>query len=139
MQITMQRTRPATGLPFELFEGLLCHSRHVIRYIYCIQLFRKRLSKKVHATITNGIVGDFRGDVTGDDSQRRFLAQHSIIALLRHCSNIATLCCAKNRRCQSPRVTLPLVHCSSKKFERMARGAMDIRLRLLKESKKGRF
>ena len=39
------------------------------------------------------------GDVTQDDSQRRFLAQHSVATLLRrcfewlqHCSNIATLC-----------------------------------------------
>ena len=42
------------------------------------------------------------GDVTRDDSQRRFLAQHSVATLLRHCfeslqqcSNIATLCCVK--------------------------------------------
>ena len=42
-----------------------------------------------------------KGDVTRDDSQRRFLAQHSINTLLRHCfewlqhcSNIATLCVA---------------------------------------------
>ena len=39
------------------------------------------------------------GDVTQDDSQRRFLAQHSVATLFRrcveflqHCSNIATLC-----------------------------------------------
>ena len=32
-----------------------------------------------------------------------------------------------------------LVHCSSKKFERMAREAMDICLRVLKESNKSRF
>ena len=31
------------------------------------------------------------------------------------------------------------VHCSSKKFERMAREVMDVCLRLLKESNKGRF
>ena len=49
-----------------------------------------------------------------DDSQRRFLAQHSVATLLRHgfeqlqyCSNIATLCCAKNRLCKSSRVTSP--------------------------------
>ena len=49
------------------------------------------------------------------DSQRRFLAQHSVATLLRHCfeylqhcSNIATLCCAKNRRWESSRVTSPL-------------------------------
>ena len=46
-----------------------------------------------------------KGDVTLDDSQQRFLAQHRVLALLRHCfewvqhcSNIATLCFAKNRR-----------------------------------------
>ena len=56
-----------------------------------------------------------KGDVTRGDSQRRFLGQHSIAALLRHCfewlqhcSNIARLCCAKNRRCESSRVTSPL-------------------------------
>ena len=41
---------------------------------------------------------DSKGDVTRNDSQQRFLEQHSITALLRHCfewlqhcSNIATL------------------------------------------------
>ena len=29
---------------------------------------------------------------------------------LQHCSNIATLCCAQNRRCESSRVTSPLSH-----------------------------
>ena len=32
-----------------------------------------------------------------------------------------------------------LVHCSSKKFERMSREAMDLRLRVLKESNKSRL
>ena len=48
-------------------------------------------------------------------SQRRFLAQYHVTTLLghcfewlQHCSNIATLCCAKNRRCESSRVTSPL-------------------------------
>ena len=55
-----------------------------------------------------------KGDVTRDDSQLRFLAQHSVATLLRHCfewlqhcSNIAALCGAKNRRCQSSSVTSP--------------------------------
>ena len=59
--------------------------------------------------------GFLQGDVTRDDSQRRFLAQQSVATLLRHCfewlqhcSNVATLCCAKNRRCESSRVTSPL-------------------------------
>ena len=49
-------------------------------------------------------------DVTRIDSQRRFLAQHSVATLLRycfqwlqHCSNIATMCCAENRGCESYR------------------------------------
>ena len=41
-------------------------------------------------------------------------AQHSVATLLRncfewlqHCSSIATLCCVKNHRCESSRVTSP--------------------------------
>ena len=52
------------------------------------------------------------GDVTRDDSQGRFLAQHSVAMLEQYCNhskqcrnNVATLCCAKNRRCESSRVT----------------------------------
>ena len=48
-------------------------------------------------------------------SQRRLLAQHSVAILeqccnhLKQCRNdVATLCCAKNRRCESSRVTSPL-------------------------------
>ena len=55
-----------------------------------------------------------KGDVTRDDSQQRFLAQNGIATLLQHwvewlqhCSNIATLCCAKDRRCESYRVIVP--------------------------------
>ena len=53
-------------------------------------------------------------DVTRDESQRKFWAQH-IFAMLEQCcnyseqcrNNVATLCCAKNRRCESSRVTSP--------------------------------
>ena len=55
-----------------------------------------------------------KSDVTRDDSQRRFLAQHSVAMLEQCCNyskqcrnNVATLCCAKNRRCESSRVTSP--------------------------------
>ena len=55
------------------------------------------------------------GDVTLDDSQRRFLVQHSVAMLEQCCNhskqcgnNVATLCCPKNRRCESSRVTSPL-------------------------------
>ena len=56
----------------------------------------------------------FKGDVTWDDSQRRFFAQHSVAMLEQCCyhlnqcrNNVVTLCCAKNRRCESSRVTSP--------------------------------
>ena len=60
--------------------------------------------------------GRSQDDVTRDNSQRPFLAQRSVATLLghcfewlQHCFNIATLSCAKNRRCESSRVTSPLV------------------------------
>ena len=59
-----------------------------------------------------------KDDFTRDDSQRRFLAQHSVATLLRRCfewlqhqqvaiSSIATLCSVKNSICESSRVTSP--------------------------------
>ena len=57
-----------------------------------------------------------KGDVTRDDSQQQFLAQHSVAMLEQRCNyskqcrnNVATLCCAKNRCCESSRVTSPLL------------------------------
>ena len=47
-----------------------------------------------------------KGDVTRDDSQRQFSAQHCF-EWLQHCSSIAKLCCTKNRRYESFRVTSP--------------------------------
>ena len=55
-----------------------------------------------------------KGDVTWDDLQRRFLAQHRVQMLEQYCShskqcnnNVVTLCCAKNHRCESSQVTTP--------------------------------
>ena len=60
------------------------------------------------------IVRVSESDVTQDDSPQWFLAQHSTATLLQHCfeslqhcSNIATMCCAKNRCCESSLVTSP--------------------------------
>ena len=57
---------------------------------------------------------DLKGDVTQNDLQRRFLAQHSVAMLEQCCNhskqcrnNVARLCCAKNCRCESSRVTSP--------------------------------
>ena len=56
----------------------------------------------------------YKGDVTRNDSQRPFLAQHSVAMLeqcwkhLKQCrNNVATPCCAKNRRSESSCVTSP--------------------------------
>ena len=44
---------------------------------------------------------------------------------LQHCSNIATLCCAKNRSCKSSRVTSPLSPCErNKKLKVMLQGTI---------------
>ena len=48
---------------------------------------------------------------------------------LQHCSNIATLCCAKNRRCESSRVTSPLalhdfIFCSHKLLNIISRASL---------------
>ena len=57
---------------------------------------------------------ELKGDIRRDDSQRLFLAQHSVAMLEQCCNhskqcrnNVATLCCAKNCRCESSRVTSP--------------------------------
>ena len=60
--------------------------------------------------------GSHKGDATQDDVQQRFLVflalQHCCNIVLKsynnHCSNIATLCCAKNHHCESSHVTYHL-------------------------------
>ena len=71
---------------------------------------RKNLRAKMKFTVCK-VAHKRKGDISRDNSQRRFLAQHSVATLLRHCfewlqhcSNIAAQCCAKNRRCESSRV-----------------------------------
>jgi len=61
----------------------------------------------------NGVVC-VQANVTRDDLQRRFSAQHSVTMLEQCCdhskqrrNNVTTLCCAKNRHCKSSRVTPP--------------------------------
>ena len=73
----------------EGWDGITALENWII--LISIQLFRERLSEKVHATIPKGIVGSFEFTVL------------------------------------------------SKKFERMAREAMDLCLRVLKESNKSKF
>ena len=62
-----------------------------------------------------GVVTETWADVSRDNSQRRFLAQYIVTTMfwycfewLQHCFNIATMCCAENRRCESSRLTSSL-------------------------------
>ena len=64
-----------------------------------------------------------KGNVTRDDLQRRFLAQHIVVTLEQCCKHskqcrnqIATLGCTKNRRCESSRLTLINLECNFRKI-----------------------
>ena len=54
-----------------------------------------------------------KGDVARDDSQRRFSAEQYCVAMMEQCcnhskqcrNNVVMLCCTKNRRSESSRVT----------------------------------
>ena len=83
-------------------------------YIARIQLFRERLSEKLHAAVPIGIVGGFDFIVLERNLKEWYERPWTCV-------------------CEC------WVHCSSKKFERMARGAMDTSLRVLKESNKRSF
>ena len=69
---------------------------------------------RVVSYFTRTFKNNLKVTVTRDDSQRWFSAPPSVATMVRHCferlqhcSNIATLCCAKNSRCESSRVTSP--------------------------------
>ena len=80
-------------------------------------LWDKTHKGNYHKKLRMGFVGLVLNRLfsTRDDSQRRFFAQHSVTMLEQCCnhskqcrSNVAKLSCAKNRRCESSRVTTPL-------------------------------
>ena len=79
-----------------------------------INILCVKLNLCVRYFLRSNVSSLFKGDVKRGDSQRRFLAQHSVATLLRLCldwlqhfPSVAALCCAKNRRCESSRVTSP--------------------------------
>ena len=70
---------------------------------------------RVVSYFTRTFKNNLKVTVTRDDSQRWFSAPHSVARLEQGCNyskqcrnNVVTLCCAKSRRCESSRVTLPL-------------------------------
>ena len=78
-------------------------------------LISGKATPKKRNAVFSLLAGRHKGDVTQDDSQGQFLAQHSVAVLEQCCTfskkcrnNVATLHCAKNRRCESSRVTSPL-------------------------------
>ena len=88
---------------------------------------QNQTNKRVSNTQVSYMSYLHKGDVARDGSYvppppapgsqlRRFLAQQSVSTSLRHCferiqhcSGITTLCCPKNRRCESSPVTSPWV------------------------------
>ena len=97
------------------------HSKHHIGrkfgYLYRKEMYKKvrRTCKFVFFLLIRSV--DFDAVLIAvaheDDLQRRFLGQHSVAMLVQCCNdskhrnNVATLCCAKNRRCESSRLTSP--------------------------------
>ena len=84
-------------------------------YLTCKICIREKLWFKYTSLLSEAFLEEqksqYKGDVTRDDPQRRFLEQHIVATLLghcfewlQHCSNIATPWCSKNRRCESSRV-----------------------------------
>ena len=81
----------------------------------CVHLTRFRLVEKQSATVRTHTCALSWTSPFKVMLHETILAQYRVATLLRHCfewlqhcSNIATLCCAKNRRCESFCVTSPL-------------------------------
>ena len=90
---------PALAFYLNIFRLIIRTEMNIISWCRHQRLLRKLLKVMLHETNRNNPV----------------LEQHSITTLLRHCfecfqhcSNIASLCCAKHRSCKSFRVTSPL-------------------------------
>ena len=100
------------------------------------QLFRERLSEKVHATIPKGIASVAGGILLPGVlfSLYALPSRGSAAKPTQHSRANAASYAGYERYCGRF-----WVHCSSKKFERMAREAMDVCLLLLKENNKSRF
>ena len=88
--------------------------QHLIVFLYLKYFEKNNNNRKPSKLIPHWDPLVSQGNITQDDLQRRFLAQHSVITLLRHCferlqhcSNVWTLCCTKNRRYESSRLTSP--------------------------------
>ena len=71
----------------------------------------------ITARVNDGVS---KGDVTRDDSRRRFLVQHNAAMLEKCCNhskqcrnNVEMMCCVKHRRCKSSYVTSPVTNCGS--------------------------
>ena len=94
--------RPHFRTPYTLASSPLSESLEQAEWVKLLTAKRDVMGPIFKAEPILGL----KGDVTQDNSQQRFLAQHSVASLLlrcfkllQHCSNIATLYCAKNRPC----------------------------------------
>ena len=85
-------------------RGFLVISLYLVWFSLCSSLFWQLRNNEVLKNLTLNVM--LHETIRND----QFLAQHSVATLLRHCfewlehcSSIATLCCSKNRRCESSR------------------------------------
>ena len=95
-------------------ESVSSQSKVSVLYsVSCRAYLSERSILKLHCASLPKMSFYAEGDVTRrDDSQRRFQAQHGVAMLeqccchsKQCCTNVATLCCAKNCRCKSSSVT----------------------------------
>ena len=105
-----EEARESTSYSGQYICQLSCKERHITGNLCYFFVNTTRVVSYFTRTFKNNL----KVTVTRDDSQRWFSAPHSVATMVRHCferlqhcSNIAMLCCAKNRRCELSRVTSP--------------------------------
>ena len=107
-----EEARESTSYSGQYICQLSCKERHITGNLCSVFFFN---TTRVVSYFTRTFKNNLKVTVTRDDSQRWFSAPHSVARLEQGCNyskqcrnNVATLCCAKSRRCESSRVTLPL-------------------------------
>ena len=111
--ILMQiRVSPAIINYTKLNKSYTCYNCFLLKSIIDLSALLSQLLSNCSAVKKKKQSKQPYGDVTRDDSQQRFLAQHSVAMLeqcckdsKQCCNNVAMLCWAKNHRGESSRVT----------------------------------
>ena len=83
---------------FNMTQGLFKTKKRLITSTLTSLTQGSRINEMLHETIRN--------DNFWSNTALKHCLRHCF-KWLQHCSSIATLCCAKNRRCELSRVTSP--------------------------------